>query len=94
MDITDRSQASVLLVPESGVGLFYAYSGLFALLQYQHIPMYHFLHFLCVFTAVSIYFFSFSSTSEFQVLSKLIDLSANKVSGTGYRIPSTTEFSP
>lgn len=67
---------------------FYAYSDLFALLLYQHIHMYHLLHFLYAFTALSISF-AFSSTSELQVPSKLMALSANKVSGKGYSIPST-----
>ena len=61
-----------------------------------------FLPFCCISTHTCITFFifctiftasstslAFLSTSEFRIPSKLVDLSANKVSGKGYSIPST-----
>lgn len=64
----------------------------FYLFCFISIYTYHLLHFRYAFIALHMPC-AFSSTSELQVPTTLMDLSTNKVCKTGHSIPST-EFSP
>lgn len=90
MEITDQFQGCVFLSPEPGVG--FMLTPIFcpsAVSAYMHISPSSLS--ICFY---SIYFFPFLTTSEFQVPSKLMDLSANKVSGKDTDSIPRREFSP